>query len=319
MQTYRNHDEIITMFKELSDRHSKIFYESIGKTYQNNDIWLFKIGNFNGGTILIDGCMHGWEDMGTECMYLFLEWLLESGAPEAQKILDENYILFIPVLNYDSAIRGNCNHDECPERGVDLNRNFPTGWKRKSCGNGPYYTSTGVSAGSEPETQALLQIMDDYEPSIYINMHYGGGPIFRYAGSNVDSFWKPVHSRILQLFDDNDIVIQNKPITEFLYNKATVYGDGLAVATARSKGIEPFLWEVCNKNYTRKCAPCNWQSPTGKTKNPPYELMETCLYPIHKQIMIGICESVAVPAEDLTHKDRLLEIAAEITQIANEL
>jgi hypothetical protein len=58
--------------------------------------------------------------------------------------------------------------------GVDLNRNFPTGWGDMGS-NDPLndYDYMGPVAGSEPETQAVLNAMKKFRPNIYLNVHCG--------------------------------------------------------------------------------------------------------------------------------------------------
>jgi len=43
--------------------------------------------------------------------------------------MTRNYVIFVPVLNYDRDARGNANFN-ISEYGVDLNRNFGGGWQR---------------------------------------------------------------------------------------------------------------------------------------------------------------------------------------------
>ena len=74
------------MYKEECNKFPRISsYQSIGKTTKGNDIWAFKIGNPDGGKIIIDGCLHGWEDMGSEITFIWIKWLLESKTPAAKK------------------------------------------------------------------------------------------------------------------------------------------------------------------------------------------------------------------------------------------
>ena len=96
--TFHSHQELVSMFKTLCDNYpSYASYDSIGKTYEGRDIWMFKFGTPNGGKVLWDGCLHGWEDMGSEIMYLFATWLLESSDPTAERILQRNYVLITDV------------------------------------------------------------------------------------------------------------------------------------------------------------------------------------------------------------------------------
>ena len=153
------------MYKELSAKHSTYMsYEVIGKSILGNDILLFKIGNPDGGAILFDGRMHGAEDAGTEGGYLFAKWILESGESEADKILRNNYVLIIPIVNVDSYYRSNMRSQYTLAdgtiiycNGVNLNRNFVSGFGSSGLDdpNDPY-DYRGLYAASEPETQAVI-------------------------------------------------------------------------------------------------------------------------------------------------------------------
>jgi hypothetical protein len=65
--------------------------------------------------------------------------------------------------------------------GVDINRNFPLGW------GGPYSTSTskcsdvyiGSKAASEPESQAIIAVLDEAPVSVYIDVHCYGRYILK--------------------------------------------------------------------------------------------------------------------------------------------
>ena len=175
--SYRTHPQMIDMYKQLCDDYpSHASYETIGKTFQGNDIWLFKIGNPSGGKIILDSSLHGWEDMGAELTYLWLQWLLESDDTKANQILNTNYWLIVPVVNYDCYDRGNMNRTLCPAGGVDLNRNFFHGWIYVEGCNGDWTTSHGASAGSEKETKVMRILMNRFKPditekTIFINTH----------------------------------------------------------------------------------------------------------------------------------------------------
>lgn len=311
--SYRTHQQMNDIFKSLCDEHQPDYpaeatYEKLPMTtYQNNDIWLFKIGNPKGGRILFDGCMHGWEDICSEVMYLFINWLLTSGEEKALQILRENYWLVVPVLNYDSYGRGNANYVQCPIYGVDLNRNFVRGWNSiQSCGdvnNGIYGCTSGPSAGSEKETQATRWLFNRFKPAdindkvIYVNTHYGGGPYISYRGNSNPLFWTPLRNRILELWNLNGIVIHGVGVGDFLPTSGGPSGGGLAVGDAFDFGFEPFLIETCSRHcysghgWAPADYPCS-QEPPG---NPPYVVVSDQLYPIYKYPFIAMSESVAKP------------------------
>ena len=70
--------------------------------------------------------------------------------------------------------RGNAN-------GVDLNRNFPASnwapeilfYKSRKAGPRDIAISPGARPASEPETQALLRLIDDLQPLAVITLHAG--------------------------------------------------------------------------------------------------------------------------------------------------
>ena len=159
--------------------------EIIGCTMNNNTLYIFKIGNPNGGAVMWDGCVHGPEDVGTEAGYWFTKWLCDSasaGNNRALNIIQGNYWLVIPYINYDSNQRQNMRRQYVLENGsiinvpygVDLNRNFVYNWGfygSKDPNNN--YEYMGLYPGSEPETQAVRSAMQEFSPKVYFNVHCG--------------------------------------------------------------------------------------------------------------------------------------------------
>jgi hypothetical protein len=170
-------------------------YESIGKSYQNRDIPMFKIGNPNGGKVLFTMATHGDEIQGAEVGYYMAKWILERREPAiADRILQNNLIMII-IQNIDSygikrknmQLYGYVQGANPNLYGVDLNRNMPTGWGgADSSNNVTDMHYEGPSPGSEPESQALIHVFQAYKPKFHLNYHYGGGLVFAkpsgYAG-----------------------------------------------------------------------------------------------------------------------------------------
>lgn len=88
----------------------------------------------------------------------------------------------VPVLNPDGLINGSRQN----AAGVDLNRNFPTGsWRpddsftfppgiadeRRRLENRTNLSSPGAHAGSEPETQALMGLVERLQPPLVVDIH----------------------------------------------------------------------------------------------------------------------------------------------------
>jgi len=57
---YRTRDQVTADFLAFETVHpSLITHETIGKSVEGRDIYLFKIGNASGGMVLIDASIHG--------------------------------------------------------------------------------------------------------------------------------------------------------------------------------------------------------------------------------------------------------------------
>lgn len=228
---------VVAMFKNLYDQHPGVAsYESVGKGVDGSDIWLFKIGNASGGRILWDGDIHGWEDIGSIIEYYFANWLLASGDPVAQKIVANNYIMFIPVVNYATNARQNMDYSNS-QYGVDINRNFVSGWSTSDPNNA--FSYSGPYPASEPETQAMRYVFQTYHPNYYVNTHYGGEPVLESDYGNTAQI-SSVFNRINQLSNQ---LGWSFPYRTEMYS----YSSGYAVADAASFGANAFLFEVANE------------------------------------------------------------------------
>lgn len=429
--TYRTHAEINQMYQNLCDAYPEwCDYLSVGKTYLNNDIMMFRIGDPSGGRILYDSAIHGWEDVGAEIGFLFLKWLLESGEQKANTILNSCYWLFIPVVNYDSLGRTNmhivCNPAYCQngEFGVDLNRNFVRNWKSSSCrtdtnpdninfcinpfgqlnqilcgdptygknvthqyqcvngswqdlgvggdccdpsanctsptglcgqiicGNSQYgqnithayqcrsgtWTDLGISekcqcessggnwwndhcctgypnnyhgdfAGSEPETQVMRSVFQNYRPKFYVNTHYGGGPWFGHYSAIPQSTIDPLKNRIIALASEMGVGC--------IWPWSSTGGNGVAVGDAYDFGAISFLWEMYSRG-TSDNPNCKWgvcangidccEAATlmGKpeyaglcsTTNPDYEYVEHIVFPKSMPYFLALSEFAARTLDD---------------------
>jgi hypothetical protein len=298
--TYRTHNQLIEIFKDVCDNYpAHTSYEVIGKTTLSNDIWVYKIGNPNGRKIIIDGCIHGWEDLGSEVTFLWIKWLLESNEPKAKEILQNICWMVIPVINFDTYNRGNMNHEVCTG-GVDLNRNFLKNWAYVPACEGPFGTSQGASAGSEKETQVMRAFLDANKPSpgeksIYINTHYGGGPWIHYNSDNVSDFYASVRDKTISLWDSKGIILKNVTIDKFIPDSSRPAAPGGISGDASDFGYEAFTVEIathfCRDGH--KFSPIDVPCGGGKgTLNPAYELLQNELYPIWKQFFLAVSESM---------------------------
>lgn len=144
--------------------------------------------------------MHAWEHIN--CLYLLrcIEDMAESWSSEdgmfgeynLHKLLEEYTIYFVPDCNPDGSeacitgaemlftkypIRGILKSNAA---GVDLNRNFPYIWDEAN--TGVYYPGEryykGPEAGSEPETQALMELCLSHDFQFMFSFHIQGKVIY---------------------------------------------------------------------------------------------------------------------------------------------
>lgn len=177
---YHTYDEVVNLMKALEQQYPKYMkHEIIGKSLQGKDIYMFKVGNPNGGgRFMFDGRVHGMEDCGTESGYAFIKWVLSDSSTEAQNVKNYNELFFIPGINIDSTRRQNMRREYSDGTkvlyGVDMNRNGITGWGTSGSSDvNAAQDYRGKSGNSEPETKAVYDAIQKYKPKVYMNVHCG--------------------------------------------------------------------------------------------------------------------------------------------------
>lgn len=160
--------------------------ESIGKSNENRDIWALKITDnpdtreLDEPTILFNGMHHAREVMTPEVAIDTIEYLLTRYGSDADvtRWVENTEIWIVPMLNVDgnnkvwtgsSMWRKNTREGY----GVDINRNYPYAWNTCNGSSGSTSSDTyrGPSAGSEPETQALMGLVARIQPIFDISYH----------------------------------------------------------------------------------------------------------------------------------------------------
>ena len=172
--------QITAILDSFAKNHPKICAKkiSLGKSIEGRDIWMVKISDNvnvdeNEPEVLFDAVHHAREPLSVTTTLLFMDWLVSNYGtnPEATRLVNTREMYFVPMLNpdgyeYNRKIRPsgggmwrkNRRNNGGGIYGVDLNRNWPTGWSAPFGGSSTNPRSDvyrGKSALSEPETKAL--------------------------------------------------------------------------------------------------------------------------------------------------------------------
>jgi protein MpaA len=121
-------------------------------------------------TLLVFGCIHG-----DECAARGIQ-PLSNGCPDPA-----SEIFLVPNLNPDGFVAGS----RLNGRRVDLNRNFPSDWRRIGQPGDPQHA--GAAPFSEPETRLAARVVRALRPAvtIWFHQHRHRRPLVRAWGGSV--------------------------------------------------------------------------------------------------------------------------------------
>ncbi len=179
-----------------------------GTTEEGRTIWSVKISDnadvnesASEAPVYFDALHHAREPQAMAGTMYFMYWLLDNynSNPEAKYLVDNREIFVIPVANPDGYVRNQTtnpngggswrkNRKVSPGGcfGVDLNRNYNYGWGYNNGSSGDPCSDTyrGPSAGSEPETQAVKNLLAFAQPKIGFSVHSEAGRYLNPYGYN---------------------------------------------------------------------------------------------------------------------------------------
>ena len=188
---YTEYGEMVPILQGLASTYPNIckLYD-VGNTWENRDIWALKISD-NVAThdvaekdILINGCHHANEIMTVEVPLYLATNLCEKYAtdPDVKLIVDNVETWIIPMLNPDghnyvftvyNRWRKNRRDNGGGIYGVDLNRNYDYHWGEAGASHNPSSnTYCGPSAFSEPENQAIRDLINDVNHQFAYTLNY---------------------------------------------------------------------------------------------------------------------------------------------------
>jgi hypothetical protein len=150
---------------------------NFGQTVQGNPINGLVVGNPENCLALV-GYSHAGES-GAELQLYAIEKMLERHIA----FFSEAGILTIPAVNIDARnrlIEGVPGYLRKNSHGVDLNRNYPSDWDAADNSYGvlssdPFAgTYRGPAPASEPETQAVIGMIENFRPKVLFDYHWMG-------------------------------------------------------------------------------------------------------------------------------------------------
>jgi hypothetical protein len=193
------HDNIMVeqLLQAFAERYPDITtLKSIGKTWQDRDIWALKITSDSKHdkdkpAFLFVGAHHANELLATEYVLDITQYLLKN-CEKDEKVRNwvDNYSIWcLPAANPDGLYRffhvrgsgrknGRDTNDngEIDERdGVDLNRNYPFRWhtlgEKASKSDPNHWWYRGPEAASEPEVKAIMKFAEQERFVMLISFH----------------------------------------------------------------------------------------------------------------------------------------------------
>lgn len=137
--------------------------ESIGSSILGMPITGFRFLKPGARKIYVLGGVHGDEKEGTICAWALLQNLFQQAKNRTTNTYPE--ILIIPEFNVDGVQL----NTRLNAQAVDLNRNLPTQDWNPQAFNERY--PPGPSANSEPESQALVNLLETDPPHLILSLH----------------------------------------------------------------------------------------------------------------------------------------------------
>lgn len=188
-QEYKTPGEIQAILTEIHEQNADITkLVSVGKSLEGRDIWAIKISDnaaedegLTEPRVLFNSMHHAREVMTPEVALDIIDQLIDgyrSGDSSIQAWVNGLEIWVMPMFNVDG------NHKMWTAdrwwrkntrggHGVDINRNYPSTWNTCNGSSGFPYSQTyrGQSAGSEPETQVMMDFVGKIRPVFNISYH----------------------------------------------------------------------------------------------------------------------------------------------------
>ncbi len=174
------YDSTIFFCKLLAQKADFINYTTFGKSHENRDLPLLIVAKGKEFTpekakqsgkniVLIQACIHAGEPDGKDAGFLLLRDMIEK--KELQQLLNDNIILFIPILNVDGHERFG------PYNRINQNGPVEMGWRTNARN---LNLNRDYLKAQTAEIQAWLNLFHSWNPHFFIDLHVTDGADYQY-------------------------------------------------------------------------------------------------------------------------------------------
>lgn len=167
--------DTLSYLQKLTASSDLLRLESIGKSPQGREIWLLKaslqpdlIGQSGRPTLLVQAGIHSGEIDGKDAGLMLLRDIVHG---DKKQLLAQADLLFIPILSVDAHERRSSTN-RMNQRGPAVQ-----GWRNTAQNLNLNRDYTKLDA---PELQAVLGVINRYQPDLYIDIHVTDGQDYQY-------------------------------------------------------------------------------------------------------------------------------------------
>jgi len=235
--SYKTRDQMIAAWDALATTYPTVCSsEVIGKSVENRDLKLYKIGNPLGGRFAVVANTHGDEKANVEITYLFASWVVSSSDAEAVRIRERNLLLIIPMLGIDEYDIQSQNHN-----GTNLDFNFDYEFGETGSGVPGNWQYRGPYALSEPESVAAKKFFMQWMPRHLILTHDGSSGYSTWVTEAIEASDLDIHRRVYHRYQKRALGDGRAP---YAYVEVTVDGGNPKACAYHHSGHKILAWVV---------------------------------------------------------------------------